>query len=234
MKKFHTSLFKSYINYKTSKREYHSLNFKPSVTENYSTKLVKNIKREYIYHRMHTVARPFIRAATVPIRHTKGVLIPKRGVSFHVDDANVIKSTYESSKVNPFVKLSKKKVTQHPSFGRDTCDVENCKWKICDTPCGNVVLKETVGHGTHNPNFPGAVQLSQTDLDNNPARPQCAVLYNEPVINHDTIGQNVNAAQTKVLNNDADMQANLYYKSSRKPPVNHLEYGSDNFDENIN
>ena len=118
-----------------------------------------------------------------------------------------------------------------PCLCRGQCFLLNCIHKLCKEPYAKIVERVTIGHGTHDGTFSGTVYLSETDL-NGENRLQYAKMYEDPVPNPDTSGQNVDPKLTAELTNNPEMQSNLHIKASRNPlqPSNH---GSDDIN-NIN
>jgi hypothetical protein len=149
---------------------------------------------------------------------TKSTLVSsqKSYATYHIDKPTVKNNSHEQTQSNPILKTKKGTVFQHPGIGKDICEAEDCKDKLCDKPCENIVERTTVGHGTHDGSRQDSTFISSTDFAGEP-RAQYMRSYNPPVQNHDSEGKNIDIEKTKELNNNPDMQDNIHMNSSRLP-----------------
>jgi len=99
---------------------------------------------------------------------------------------------------------------QHYTIGYTTCDASGCADKKCSQVCQQPSQTEAIGHGTHNPSYPGR-KLSSTDMKGNAEHPQYGRFYkveDRPKISEPEA--TIDQAKTLQVNSDKNMLDNIH------------------------
>ena len=159
----------------------------------------------------------WIRPIAQPPRNGQ-ILVPKQTyATYHVEDANAMKSSHEQAQVNPLLPKKNGETFQHPNFCRNKCNHIDCQHKLCPKLCDTLVTTEYIGHGTHDGSYPKSVYVSETDL-NGKDRPQYGKFYEIPVPK--TSIEEPSAEKTVVLNENKEALNNVHMNTTRQNAIN--------------